>query len=250
MQQTIRAAIRKLIRPAKKELPGLTENERDLVTRIRAAKLTYLTDSKLASLAQTCRQIEAEQVQGEFIEAGCALGGSAILIASVKATARPFSIYDVFGMIPAPTQEDTPDVHERYRTIVEGKSVGIDGNPYYGYEPDLYEIVQGNLKRFGVDIAAQQVQLVKGLLQQTLQPTRSIAFAHIDVDWYDPVKVCLERLFPRLSVGGSIVLDDYHDWGGCRKATDEYLRTVSGQFSLDDTAGSLKITRSRSSIVS
>ncbi|MBX9848970.1 MAG: TylF/MycF family methyltransferase [Rhodocyclaceae bacterium] len=63
------------------------------------------------------------------------------------------------------------------------------------------------------------------------------------MDWYDPVKVCLERLFPRLSVGGSIVLDDCHHWGGCRKATDEYLRTVSGQFSLDDTARSLKITR-------
>ncbi len=244
MQQTIRAAIRKLIRPAKQELSGLTENERNLVMSIRAAKLTYLSDSKLVSIAQTCRRIEAEQVQGEFIEAGCALGGSAILIAGVKGAARPFSVYDVFGMIPAPTQEDTPDVHERYRHIVEGKSVGIDGNPYYGYERDLYEIAQGNLRRFGVDIAAQQVRLIKGLLQETLQPTGAIAFAHIDVDWYDPVKVCLERLSPRLSVGGSIVLDDYHDWGGCRKATDEYLRTVSGQFSLDDTAGSMKITRS------
>lgn len=244
MQQTIRAAIRNLIRPAKQELSGLADHERNVVTRIRAAKLTYLSDSKLASLIRTCRQIEADNVQGDFIEAGCALGGSAILIASVKAAARPFSIYDVFGMIPAPTQEDTPDVHERYRNIVEGKSVGIDGDPYYGYEPDLHQIVQGNLKRFGVDTVSQQVRLIKGLLQETLQPTGAIAFAHIDVDWYDPVKVCLERLFPRLSVGGSIVLDDYHDWGGCRKATDEYLRTVTGRFSLDDSAGSMKLTKS------
>ena len=56
-------------------MSSLTADERDLVMRIRAAKLTYLSDSKLASLAQTCGQIEAEQVQGEFIEAGCALGG-------------------------------------------------------------------------------------------------------------------------------------------------------------------------------
>lgn len=243
MQQTLRSAIRNLIRPARQELSGLSDRDRDLVVRIRTAKLTYLSDAKLASLIRTCRQVEEEGVKGDFIEAGCALGGSAILIASIKGESRPFSVYDVFGMIPAPTQEDTPDVHERYRLIVQGKSVGIDGNPYYGYEPDLYEIVQTNLKRFGIDVKAQRVQLIKGLLQETLQPTDSIAFAHIDVDWYDPVKVCLERLFPRLSIGGSIVLDDYHDWGGCRKATDEYLRGVSSQFSLDDRAGSMKITK-------
>lgn len=245
MQQALRSAFRKFIRPGNQDLSRLNGRERDLIERIRAAKLTYLSDRKLASLVDTCHQIEANNVQGDFIEAGCALGGSAILIASIKGTTRPFSIYDVFGMIPAPTQEDTQDVHERYRVIVEGKSVGIDGNPYYGYEADLYEVVQDNLKRFDVDVTAHNVTLIKGLLQETLQPVDSIAFAHIDVDWYDPVKVCLERIFPRLSVGGSIVLDDYHDWGGCRKATDEYLRGVSGQFGLDDAAGSMKVTRLR-----
>lgn len=47
---------------------------------------------------------------------------SLLLIASVKATERPLFIYDVFGMIPPPTQEDTQDVHDRYKTIIEGKS--------------------------------------------------------------------------------------------------------------------------------
>jgi asparagine synthase (glutamine-hydrolysing) len=40
-------------------------------------------------------------------------------------------------------------------------------------------------------------------------------------------------------------LDDYHDWGGCRKATDEYLQGIAGQYALDDAAESLKITRVR-----
>ncbi|MEY4519181.1 MAG: hypothetical protein RLZZ499_1780 [Cyanobacteriota bacterium] len=51
-----------------------------------------------------------------------------------------------------------------------------------------------------------------------------VAFAHIDVDCYKPVLTSLKRIFPNLVVGGSITLDDYHDWGGCRKATDEFLR--------------------------
>ncbi len=61
--------------------------------------------------------------------------------------------------------------------------------------------------------------------------------------WYEPVMTCLMRVFPNLVVGGSIILDDYHDWGGCRKATDEYLRGVVGQFVLDDSTRSMKITR-------
>jgi asparagine synthase (glutamine-hydrolysing) len=52
-----------------------------------------------------------------------------------------------------------------------------------------------------------------------------VAFAHIDCDWYDPVKYCLEALEHRLSPGGEIVLDDYHDYGGCQTATDEFLAT-------------------------
>jgi predicted O-methyltransferase YrrM len=216
---------------------------RELVSRIRACKLTYLSDRKFASLANTCSAIEQERLPGAFIEAGCALGGSAILIASLKNSERPFFIYDVFGMIPPPTKEDTQDVHDRYRTIVEGKSVGIDGDKYYGYQENLYDVVQANLRRFGIDPERQSVSLIKGLVQDTMHIDQPVAFAHVDVDWYEPVLTCLERIFPRLVEGGSIILDDYNDWGGCRKATDEYLRGVSGQFALDDTAGSMKITR-------
>ena len=214
-----------------------------LISRIRSEKLTYLSDRKLVSVASTCRQVEDASLPGILVEAGCALGGSAILIASLKSPPRPFFIYDVFGMIPPPTKEDTLDVHERYRSIVEGKSTGISGDRYYGYEENLYEIVQSNLKKFGILCQEQSVTLVKGLLQETMTIDQPVAFAHVDVDWYEPVMTCLQRVFPKLVPGGSIILDDYHDWGGCRKAADEYLRGVTGQFTLDDSAGSMKITK-------
>ena len=228
------------------EYRSLPAADRDLIGRIRERNLTYLPAVKLASVARTCRDIESRGVPGVFVEAGCALGGSSILIASTKAKGRKYFVYDVFGMIPPPTQEDTPDVHARYKTIVEGKATGIGSDKYYGYEDDLYETVRGNLRSFGVDLESQSVFLIKGLLQDTMTVTEPVAFAHVDVDWYDPVMTCLQRLFPRLSAGGSIILDDYHDWGGCRKATDEYLRTVVGQFVTDDRAGSLKITKTAS----
>jgi asparagine synthase (glutamine-hydrolysing) len=178
-----------------------------------------------------------------FIEAGCALGGSTILISKLKNRSRPFKVYDVFGMIPPPTDEDGDDVQNRYKTISSGESGGIGGDKYYGYEDYLYQKVQDNLKEFGVDVERQNISLIKGLLQETLEVDQPVAFAHIDVDWYDPVRTCLERIVPNLVSGGCIILDDYLDWSGCRKATDEYFRGRGASFLMDASAGSIKITR-------
>ena len=53
-------------------------------------------------------------------------------------------IYDVFGMIPRPSEKDGYDVHERYQIILKGDSQGIDGDTYYGYLPDIYNRVIHN----------------------------------------------------------------------------------------------------------
>lgn len=250
MLQTIKHYLKKIASPmVGHHLPrDLAREHANLIRRIRDERLTYLSDAKLAALTNTCKTIEQQKLPGLFLEAGCALGGSSILIASIKHRERPLYVYDVFGMIPPPSAQDTEDVHDRYKTIVEGKSSGIDGDEYYGYKHNLYEEVQGNLMRFGIHPKEHTVWLIKGLLQETMHLTQPVALAHVDVDWYEPVMTCLQRVFPHLVVGGSIILDDYHDWGGCRKATDEYLKTVRGQFTLDDSAGSLKITRVRKAL--
>lgn len=242
----LKRPLQKILGTQEAPILELCSADRELISRIRARNLTYLSDSKLASLANTCRSIEESNLPGIFLEAGCALGGSAISIASLKKDERPLFVYDVFGMIPPPTSEDTQDVHDRYQTIVEGKSQGIGDDKYYGYEENLYDIVRSNLTSFGIDCEKQGVSLVQGLLQDTMKIDRPVAFAHIDVDWYEPVKTSLERIFPNLTVGGSIILDDYHDWGGCRKATDEFLQGVTGKFVLDDSAGSMKVTKVKS----
>ena len=243
MHYRIKSLLKKIAGVQEGPLSGLRPADRELISRIVSRNLTYLPERKLASLADTCRSIEENHLPGIFLEAGCALGGSTVLIASLKRDERPLFAYDVFGMIPPPTREDTPDVHERYRTVVEGKANGIGGDRYYGYQENLYEIVQSNLKSFGIDCEKQRVSLIRGLVQDTMKIHQPVAFAHIDVDWYEPVKTCLNRVFPYLCVGGSIVLDDYYYWEGCRKATDEYLREVAGTYVADGSAGSMKVTK-------
>ena len=70
-----------------------------------------------------------------------------------------------------------------------------------------------------------KVALHRGLFENTVRfsPDDAVVLAHVDCDWYDPVKLCLERTLEVLRSGGFIILDDYNDYGGCRKATDEFL---------------------------
>ena len=122
--------------------------ERALMYKIKKESLTYLSYPRLASILDCIRTAEEQKIPGDLIEAGCALGGSATLISRIKSANRPFRIYDVFGMIPPPSENDDDDVHERYEVIRNGESEGIGGNRYYGYEPDLYTKIGDTLTRF------------------------------------------------------------------------------------------------------
>ena len=152
----------------------------------------------------------------------------------------------MFDQIPPPSEKDGDDVRQRYKTITTGESKGIGGDVYYGYQWNVYDKVFNTFGHFGIDVAENNIQLIKGLVQDTLVVTSPMALAHIDVDWYEPVHISLERIEPRLSPGGALVIDDYEDWSGCRRAVDEYF---SGDrmhsYSMDSSAGSLVITRKR-----
>lgn len=193
-----------------------------IARRVKRERLTYLSWEKLAGLEWCAREIERRGVRGDVVEAGVALGGSAIVLATHLTPARALDGYDVFGMIPPPTERDAADAHERFRAIAAGESRGIGGDRYYGYVDDLYDRVVAAFAAHGVP-PGDRVRLHRGLFEDTLRPAGPLALVHIDSDWYDPVRLCLERTYPRLSPGGFLVLDDYHDYAGCRAATDEFL---------------------------
>jgi len=194
-----------------------------VVRRVRRQKLTYLPVGALNDLFEAAKAVERENRPGILIEAGCALGGSAIVLARAKSRQRPFAVHDVFGMIPPPTEADGPDVHERYATIKAGQAKGLSGEAYYGYEADLLNRVRQTFAAFGMPVDEHHVDLVQGLFQDTIVGDEPVALAHIDGDWHDSVMTCLERIGPRLSPGAVMVIDDYFKWSGCRTAVDTFL---------------------------
>lgn len=195
------------------------------VEQVLSSKLSYLSQEKLQNIQDQVRQVQFNNVPGLFIEYGVALGGSSIFIASHLKRNRQFVGYDLFGTIPPPGPNDDEKSHKRYEVIHGGKSRGIGGDKYYGYEENLLEKVKASFMQHGFPVNDKQVKLVKGLFENTVKHPcgTEIAFAHIDCDWYDPVKLCLEQTAPYLQKGGVIMLDDYNDYGGCKRATDEFL---------------------------
>ena len=144
-------------------------------------------------------------------------------MAAAKNSSRPFYIYDAFGMIPPPSTHDSQDVHQRYQTIISGKSAGIGGKKYYGYEDNLLGKVASTFREFGVPIEHNGIQLIPGIYDESLILNQPVALAHIDCDWYESVMTCLERIVPRLTSGGRLIIDDYYTWSGCKKAVDSYF---------------------------
>lgn len=201
-----------------------------VITSVKEKSLTYLSSAALHDLYEQVIRIERENISGCLIEAGCALGGSAIVIGTAKSISRPLYVYDVFGIIPPPSEMDGPDVKNRYQEIQSGSSQGIDGDLYYGYVNDLINKVEENFNAYQLPLIKNNIYLIQGLFQDVLHLDREVALAHIDGDWYDSVKVCLEQIEPHLVSGGTLIIDDYDSWSGCRKAVREYFKDKESQY--------------------
>jgi predicted O-methyltransferase YrrM len=238
LQAELRESRRKLkstraqLREARAQLAAaayaLPPHVEETIARVRGEHLTYLKEENLRELAAMVIDADRGAVPGLVIEAGTALGGSAIVMAAAKAPERPMKVYDVFGTIPPPGDHDGPDVHGRYATIAAGDAKGVGGETYYGYRDDLYREVTDSFGRLGVPAAEHRVELIRGLFEDTIELDEPVAVAHLDGDWYESTMTCLTRIAPLLAPGGRIVLDDYDAWSGCRAAVDEYFAGRDG----------------------
>jgi O-methyltransferase len=179
-----------------------------LILKVR--NYTAVLAPRLAALYRLSKEVERSSLAGDIVECGVYNGGSSALIASVclvsKNTRRNVWLFDSFEGLPPPTEMD-------------GKKAMECGWWCHG---DLKKVrkIYSKLK-----IDPSRVHVVKGWFHETFPTaeTGPIALLHIDADWYDSVKLCLDRFYDLVQPGGYIVIDDYGHWEGCRKATDEFL---------------------------
>ena len=122
------------------------------------------------------------------------------------AQSRNVHLFDSWAGLPNPSEED-----------------GKGADAWAGDAMGSTRRVSAIMKKLGVDPSC--LHFYRGWFQDTFPKARigKIALLHIDADFYDSVKLCLERWFPHVSSGGIIQFDDYDSYLGCRTAVDQFL---------------------------
>ena len=161
---------------------------------------------------QDCIQRVLElDVDGDFVECGVWRGGAAMFAKAVLnlhgASDRTVWLADSFEGMPTPTAKDVgdPDLSD-----VSFLAVSLDR-------------VQGNFRRFG--LLDERVKFIKGWFSDTLPtaPIERIAILRLDGDHYSSTMDALTALYERVSVGGFVIIDDYHSFPSCSSAVHQFF---------------------------
>jgi len=140
---------------------------------------------------------------------------------------RAFWMYDTYEGMTAATDADLDSKGAKAAALMQ------DARRSEVREQSLV-LAYASLEDVKANMARTQypgVRFVAGPVEQTIpgQMPEQIALLRIDTDWYESTKHELKYLYPRLSVGGILIIDDYGHWQGARKAVDEYFKD-SGPF--------------------
>jgi O-methyltransferase/8-demethyl-8-(2,3-dimethoxy-alpha-L-rhamnosyl)tetracenomycin-C 4'-O-methyltransferase len=161
---------------------------------------TMIGVRRLEHVRELVQRVIDESIPGDLVEAGVWRGGCCILMRGILAVNaikdRKVYAIDSFEGLPPPKPDLFP--HDE----------GLNLQLYPELAVSL-EQVKDNFSRYG--LLDEHVIFVKGLFQDTLSLLDAGPFAliRVDGDLYESTYVALEALYPKLSSGGFIILDDY-----------------------------------------
>lgn len=176
---------------------------------------TLIGPRGLQNIRDCIEQILEDDVPGDLIETGAWRGGAAVFMRAVlKAhdeTLRKVWVADSFCGLPTPVESGyEEDAAEEFWASLDWLSVPL-------------EEVKRTFERYG--LLDERVRFLDGWFAETLPeaPIEELALVRLDADMYGSTMDALNALYPRLSFGGYVIVDDY--WlPSCRAAVDDYRR--------------------------
>jgi O-methyltransferase len=171
---------------------------------------------RLENVQRCVVDVLEREVRGDLIEAGVWRGGTAIfmrgLLAAFGANDRRVWVADSFAGLPKPRPDAYPSDAGLDYTIYPQLAVGM-------------QQVKANFARY--QLLDDQVCFLPGWFSETLAaaPIEAIAVMRLDGDLYESTMDALVALYPKLSVGGYCIIDDFGALPACRRAVEEYRRT-------------------------
>lgn len=200
---------------------------------------TMVAKDDLKILIDLVDDINRNDVKGSLVECGVWKGGCAMVMAMSQInhnTNRSIYLYDTFeGMTEPKSDKDGRYEKSIYNKISKGE-----------YKEEVDNWHNDNKWAFcALDVVKKNISLtkypeekifyVKGDVIETLEGEiipESISILRLDTDWYDSTKKELEVLFPKVSIGGFIIIDDYTCFRGARIATDGFISEQISQMEI------------------
>lgn len=209
--------------PAEK-YPDIAKGDLDLIASVSDYTMTSV--ERCYHLMQSVRYIERYNVPGDIVECGVWRGGSIMLAARCLADhgvepQRHLYLYDTFQGMPAPTDADLDFRGNKASGRLDEEVAFRDNSVVWAIA--TLDDVKANVA--STKYPADRVHYIEGLVEQTIPATipENIALLRLDTDWYESTAHELRHLFPRVSPGGVVIIDDYGYWQGARKAVDEFI---------------------------
>ncbi|MEM7160679.1 MAG: TylF/MycF family methyltransferase [Myxococcota bacterium] len=169
--------------------------------------------ARLNNVHECVEKVIEDNIPGDLIETGVWRGGVCILMRAVLAahgiTDRRVWVADSFEGIPTVDDDAHPlDVRLGLHRANKVLAVSVDQ-------------VKEHFRRY--DLLDDQVQFIKGFFCDSLPnaPVERLAVLRLDGDLYESTIDSLSNLYPKLSVGGFVIVDDYA-LRSCRKAIDDF----------------------------
>lgn len=187
----------------------------------RIGPYTLTSHERVMALVDAVRYVVRAEVPGAFVECGVWRGGSSMAMAmtllELGVRDRDLVLYDTFTHMPFPGDEDV-DLYGIPAAEIYDEASAAEAFRYLPFED-----VRGALTSTGYD--ESKLHFVQGMVEDTL-PSRApeaIALCRLDTDWYSSTAHEMEHLWPRISPGGVLLIDDYGHFMGAKKAVDEYV---------------------------
>lgn len=184
----------------------------------------YHSIEPLYTMYKNLQYIVEHKIPGDIVECGVWRGGmmqlTALTLKHLGDESRKLYLYDTYDGMPEPEQRDlSVDGGSAHAAWQQHKSQGEK----WGFGGQLEEVRERIL---ATGYPEQQCVFVKGMVENTIpdhSPASDIAILRLDTDLYSSTRHELEQLYPKLSQGGVLIVDDYGYFQGAREATDEYF---------------------------
>lgn len=170
--------------------------------------------------------IVRNNIPGDLVECGVWNGGSVLLMAQALKhfgdTSRRIYLYDTFEGMPEPADVDRNWDGVPALPTWEAKKKSDPSGPNWGFGGTV-DMVKEVVYSSGYP--QENFIFVKGMVEDTLpsQSPEKISLLRLDTDFYASTYHELVHLYPVLTVGGVLIIDDYGYFQGARIATDQYL---------------------------